>query len=394
MDSTGPLIGPPSFKLGHGKLVLSGIVFGVLTIGIFWYQFRQIQPGEVLPSWDQLRPTYLFFILLCIPIETFAAACRIRVVCRILHPSISFLTCIKAEVSNVALSMLTPSQTGGGPAQIYMLNRAGVSAGTGLTISLLSFLGTVVVLFGMGLYTLLVTRIGNLGPVFYPAAWTLVSITAMMALAVCRPGHFRKPLAAMSRIYCRARRKDHALKEWWPLGESHTAPATDLLGPLTARLLDILYVYSKDVGRFLRSGKTSFIWVCFLSFVILFARAFLAFLCLRFLGIESSGFRHVIENQIALIFLIFFAPTPGGAGLAEGASMTIMQEILPIGFVPTYHLLWRFVTLYLPAIAGLFCLSRAVVQDTIGPRASITSKACKITFSPRNMECQNFRRDP
>jgi uncharacterized protein (TIRG00374 family) len=377
MDSTGPLIGPPSLKLGHGKLVLSGIVFGVLTIGIFWYQFRQIQPGDVLPSWDQLRPSYLFFILLCLPIETFTAACRIRVVCRILHPSVSFVTCIKAEVSNVALSMLTPSQTGGGPAQIYMLNRAGVSAGTGLTISLLSFLGTVVVLFGMGLYSLLVTGIDILGPLFYSAAWTLVSITAMMALAVCRPDLFRKPLATMSRIYCRARGKDHVLKEWRPPGKSHAAPATDLLGPVTARLLDVLYIYGKDVGHFLRSGKASFVWVCLLSVIILFARAFLAFLCLRFLGIESSGFRHVIENQVALIFLIFFAPTPGGAGLAEGASMTIMQEIVPVGFVPTYHLLWRFVTLYLPAIAGLFCLSRALVQDTTGTRFPTALTSCR-----------------
>jgi uncharacterized protein (TIRG00374 family) len=393
MDSTGPLIGPPSFKLGHGKLVLSAIIFGVLSVGIFWYQFRQIQPGDVLPSWDQLRLSYLFLLLLCLPIETFAASFRIWVVSRVLHPGVSLITCIKAEVSNVAISMLTPSQTGGGPAQIYMLNRAGVNTGTALTISLLSFLGTMIALFLVGLYSLLVTGIAILRPLFYSAVWALISITAGMAVAVVWPELFRVPLAAMSRFYCRARRKDDLLREWWPQGETRTAPAADVLGPLAAKLLDIVYTYRRNVGRFFRSGKTSFAWVCLLSFVILFARALLAYLCLRFLAIDGSAFHHVIEVQMALIFLIFFAPTPGGAGLVEGASMTIMREIVPMGFAPAYHLLWRSLTLYLPAVAGLFCLSRAVAQHTTGTRPP-TIQAFKTILHERDTKRQTLRREP
>ena len=66
---------------------------------------------------------------------------------------------------------------------------------------------------------------------------------------------------------------------------------------------------------------------------------------------------------MALIFLVFFAPTPGGAGVAEGASLSIMAEVVPIGFAPYYNLLWRFSTAFLAAIAGLFCLLRALLQD-------------------------------
>lgn len=393
MDNTGPLIGPPSFKIGRGNLLLSTAVFGLLSIGIFWYQFQQIRPGDVLPSWDQLRLSYLFLMLLCLPIETFAASFRIWVVCRVLHPGVSFWTCIKAEVSNVAISMLTPSQTGGGPAQIYMLNRAGVSAGTALTISLLSFLGTMIALFLIGLYSLLVTGIGILGPLFYSAAWALISITAGMALVVVWPGLFRIPLAAISRLYCRARGKDDLLNEWWPPGEARKVPATDVLGPLTANVLDIVYTYRADVGRFLRHGKTSFMWVCLLSVVILFARCLLAYLSIRFLGLDNSGFAHIIEVQMALIFVIFFAPTPGGAGLAEGASMTIMREIVPMGFVPAYHLLWRSLTLYLPAVVGLFCLSRAVVQDTANTLSS-TAVAPSPQAKSFDTKALSSRREP
>jgi hypothetical protein len=66
---------------------------------------------------------------------------------------------------------------------------------------------------------------------------------------------------------------------------------------------------------------------------------------------------------MALIFLVFFAPTPGGAGLTEAASLSIMDRIVPAGFAPYYNLLWRSLTLYLAAIAGLLCLAHALIKD-------------------------------
>jgi uncharacterized protein (TIRG00374 family) len=132
---------------------------------------------------------------------------------------------------------------------------------------------------------------------------------------------------------------------------------------LTARLVEIIHTYRDDVRRFLRTGKATFAWVCLLSLVFLFTRALMPFLCLRFLGIHSSTVRHVIEVQMALIFLVFFAPTPGGAGVAEAASLSIMGAIVPVSFAPYYTLLWRFLTLYLAATAGLLCLLRALAED-------------------------------
>ena len=89
----------------------------------------------------------------------------------------------------------------------------------------------------------------------------------------------------------------------------------------------------------------------------------MAFLCLRFLGIQASTLGAVMEIQMALIFLIYFAPTPGGSGLAEGISLSFMSGIVSVGFAPYYNLLWRFTTLYLPAIVGLLFIFRTMLQD-------------------------------
>jgi glycosyltransferase 2 family protein len=351
-------------KIGQAKLFFGGAIFFLLTVGIFWYQFSSIEAGAEAPAWDRLNWYYLPLILLCLPIETLASGARIWLLCHVLGPRTTFWSCIKAEWANVAVATLTPSQTGGGPAQIYILSRSGVSAATAVTISLLSFVGTMLGLFCMGLYSLSVSGIGEVGVLYVTAVWTLFSISAAMVLAGVCPDLFRKLLGAISRVFWRIRGRSYSLHPWWPPQNEQFGEPADRFGKVTARLIDLIYNYRSDMTRFLRTGKRVFVWVCLLSITFLFARCVIPYLCIRFLGIETSDFRTIVELQLALTFLVFFVPTPGAAGLAEAASSSIMASVVPVGFVPHYNLLWRFSTLYLSAIAGLFCLVQALARDT------------------------------
>jgi uncharacterized membrane protein YbhN (UPF0104 family) len=114
----------------------------MLTIGIFWYQFHLIQAQGSSFEWSGLQWGYLVLILLFLPIDTVSGGLRIWVVSRVLEKGVSFWTCLKAEWANVGVSMLTPSQTGGGFGQIYMLTSGGARLGTAITVSLISFLDT------------------------------------------------------------------------------------------------------------------------------------------------------------------------------------------------------------------------------------------------------------
>jgi uncharacterized membrane protein YbhN (UPF0104 family) len=131
----------------------------------------------------------------------------------------------------------------------------------------------------------------------------------------------------------------------------------------TAWVVDLLYMYREDVRRFLRHGKARVAAVCLLSVAFLLARALMPYLCARFLGVEQGTLQQILEGQVALIFLVFFAPTPGGAGVAEGASLWLMADIVPPGVAPYYNLLWRASTVYLAAIAGMVCLGAALARD-------------------------------
>lgn len=352
-----------SIGIGAYKLTIGALCFVALTGAVLYYQFSFIQDGSPAPRWDELRWIYLLLILLFLPVETLASATRLWLVCRVLQIGVGLWSCIKAEWANIAVSTLTPSQTGGGPAQVYMLGRDGVKAATALTISLISFMGTMLALICIGVYLLFVSGMGQTGALFVAAVWTLASIIGAMLLAGLWPDLFRVTLGALSRMAWRLAGKRYPLYEWRRPDDGRIGKPVDRLDRFTTKLVDLLYSYRSDCARFLRDGKTTFVGVCLLSLVFLFSRCFIAYLCIRFLGIESSDLRHILESQMALAFLVFFAPTPGSAGLAEAASMTILSEIVPGGFAMAYTLLWRFSTVYLAAIAGLSCLLRALAQD-------------------------------
>src|SRR5262249_27729757 len=153
------------------------------------------------------------------------------------------------------------------------------------------------------------------------------------------------------------------LQPWWPPTDRRSGPPVDHLPRAAAALADLVYTYRADVGRFLHLGKRRFAAVWLLSLVVLLARCLLPFLSLRFLGLQGSSLGDTLERQAALVFLVFFAPTPGGAGLAEAVSLSAMGDVVPTGFAPYYNLLWRLTTAYLPAMAGLFCLALALARD-------------------------------
>jgi len=352
---------PGGFRFS--KLILFGVLFLGFTIGIFWYQFHSIKPGMTIPSVSQLQWVYFIPLLFLLPAETVLSALRMRMICKILQPEVSYRTCLKAELANAGMAILTPSQTGGGPGQMYMLHRGGVKVGTALTISLLTFIGTMVSLLGMGVYTLLAVGSDRVGLLFAGAVYMFTIIAALILLSAVWPGILRCGISGSSRIYQRMRGGRVVLEEWWPPGAPGTGPATDRMGPFAIRFVNILYVYREDLVQFLRKGKAVFLLTCFLSVLFFFSRILIAFFCVRFLGIRNSTLGEVVGIQMALVFVTYFGPTPGSAGIAEGASLAIMGGIVSAGFAPYYNFLWRFFSAYVAAFVGILLILYSVYFD-------------------------------
>jgi uncharacterized protein (TIRG00374 family) len=75
------------------------------------------------------------------------------------------------------------------------------------------------------------------------------------------------------------------------------------------------------------------------------------FVVLKMLAIDVN-FVDVVLLQTLITFLIYFAPTPGGSGLAELISAAVMSIYVPRDLTPSYILLWRVLVSYLTVGVG------------------------------------------
>jgi len=63
---------------------------------------------------------------------------------------------------------------------------------------------------------------------------------------------------------------------------------------------------------------------------------------------------------------MYFSPTPGASGIAEGLFGTFFQTILTGGHLLLVIVAWRFLTIYVGMIAGLIVLQRELLKHRKG----------------------------
>ena len=78
-----------------------------------------------------IRPRYAALAAVFMVAQWCFNAIRFRILVNSLGHNVSFAVSLRAFMANLFMAAVTPSQTGGGAVQIYMLNRAGVPIARG-----------------------------------------------------------------------------------------------------------------------------------------------------------------------------------------------------------------------------------------------------------------------
>jgi hypothetical protein len=58
--------------------------------------------------------------------------------------------------------------------------------------------------------------------------------------------------------------------------------------------------------------------------------------------------------MIFLNMLLYFTPTPGGSGVAEGGFVLLFNETVPQGTVGIVAVCWRLIAEYIPFLIGFY----------------------------------------
>lgn len=98
------------------------------------------------------------------------------------------------------------------------------------------------------------------------------------------------------------------------------------------------------------------------SMLLVFAESGLNLLCiyaivpclLLGLGVTEADWYTVMGRMIFLNMLLYFTPTPGGSGVAEGGFVLLFADTVPAGTVGIIAMCWRLIAEYIPFFIGFY----------------------------------------
>jgi uncharacterized protein (TIRG00374 family) len=295
---------------------------------------------------EHLRPLWGLAALFLASFDWWGGGLRIWLLSKFLYRATPFGGMIVAAGLNTWGAYITPSQTGGGPMMIYAMRHYGVPIPEATIASFMSFVGTVVffaiagplaIVLGAGrslrLHGLPLVNL-SLFDLFKASAWGFVFVGALLLFVLVFPG--------------RARWVVHTAIGW--LERRGSARMAERMSSFRAgidRMQECVVKYLRPAGWLAMAGGV-------VTSALAHANKLLAgYVVLRAIGIEAN-LVDVLLLQTTISFLLYFAPTPGGAGAAEALSVALMGVYVPRALLPVYTLLWRLTASYATVIVGSF----------------------------------------
>jgi uncharacterized protein (TIRG00374 family) len=331
-------------------------IFIALTLLGFLIIFLFTGSRETIEALRNFRPIYFVIAVLLIGVDFISGATRIfifiRKICR-LGDRKSFLVSFKANLANVFLAAATPFQTGGGVAQIYVLNRAGVSVSGATSVSILNFVATLGFLLIAGLLSIRMmakTFVENNISLQFILGFSSVLFYIVTALFIV---FLFKPMIA-GRIVEWILRKTGGI---W----KHRQNTFDTL---SEKVHGFILSYQSHMVHFVKNERMTLVHNIWLTAVLYFNKCLMAFVVLKGMGLDPD-FAQVVIIQVLLIFFIYFCPTPGASFFAETSSAALMSLIIPGHLTSVFSILWRFFTTYFGVIVGGFILMRTLSSPSV-----------------------------
>jgi uncharacterized protein (TIRG00374 family) len=313
------------------RIKLGAQLFIAFSVIAYFILFQRSSIGESIRHLREFDLRYFALGLGLVVVDWIISGARILLFARKVHAPITFGACWRSCLVHVFLAGVTPSQTGGAAAQVYVLYAEGMSVlDSTVTLFVGGFITTVIVLLAGA--TILLVQPEMIAPELRTLAVISFGVYVLILLGILltltHPQQFKSVARAVLVRIPRVRRTNAAERASSTIDRYH-----DLM-----------------TGFFLR-GKLVFTIGLLLTALIYVNKFLIGWVVIRGLGLEADV-TQVLFLQIIPLLVFYFSPTPGSSGLAEVSTMAAMAPVLPPGYQAIYVILWRFFTLIINMIVG------------------------------------------
>lgn len=283
---------------------------------------------NTLSNLTVFQPWSLALAILCVSIGLFLDGSRLMHLVHISHEDITLGQAVQVVFGNYFLALLTPGATGGAVAQLMFLRHAGVPTGKA---TVLVFVRTVVsILFLILCLPFIFMHDSHILPGVSNVKLAAISVAAFLIIMLLIFGIKSNLLNHLAVKI--ARKLSSSKRKAFLKSYRDTQNAVRLLYASPWAMLLV----------FLESG---------LSLIAIYA---IVPCLLLGLGVTDADWYAVMGKMIFLNMLLYFMPTPGGSGIAEGGFVLLFTNIVPAGTVGVVAVCWRFIAEYIPFLIGFY----------------------------------------
>lgn len=303
------------------------IVLVILVAGISCGVIYFTVDINTLTHLTAFKPWSVALAILSVSIGLLLDGSRLMHLVRISNEKITLMQAVRVVFGNYFLALLTPGATGGAVAQLVFLRHAGVPAGKATVLVIVRTL--VSILFLAVCMPFILMKDTGILPWISDEMLGLISVVVFSSIFFMiwafRNNLLDYFIIKFAKRFIRIRRKK----------------------------IIVFYRDIKGAVLLLSSAPWSMLRVFVESGVSLLAIYGVVPFLLMGLGVEVNWYS-VMGRMIFLNMLLYFSPTPGGSGIAEGGFVLLFSGMVPAGTVGIVAVFWRIIAEYIPFLIGFY----------------------------------------
>lgn len=326
-------------------------IFLFLTLGVGALIICVSVDRHTLHAFMNMKKINILYVLMMVFLAWSCDAARFCLTARSMGYKISFIRGLVLTWLHYFGCALTPMQVGGGPFQVYVLYRSGVPVGSGIAITLVRTLfSTFLLSIAAPVAFLTVPQLAAGGVlvkgVFFYVGFLSVIMWGVFFLSIIK--------ADVIKRFC------YTMFIW--LKKFKWFSQLRVLRAYRAACSEI-DSYSENVKCMVGVGLPYFMGAFLLSVCHLVALFSVLPLLMHAVNLPVQ-YLHAVLAQAMFMFILYFIPTPGASGVAEGGGAAIFSLLMPENMAGIMAVICRFFTEYLAIFMGCIVAIRLIGWGT------------------------------
>ena len=324
------------------------ILFFTLSFVSVYFVHHYVSGGQLQIPSSLISVNVIGCLAIILVLYFLADGLRLYCVIRAMGFRIALSHMVKLVFLNIFVSNVTPLATGGGVVQVYFMKQKGIPVGEAsaatsirtMLAALILFILTPVIIwadpsqFRMFFHRNLLYGITGVSFVYLFVFWIILYRIRIIKRWMFRGLYLLKTMNVVSHIRFRT----------WFLKVSHE-----------------LDLFSEGFKRYFRNSLGWAVLSVFFTALFLLLLFSFSVVLVKALGYQVPVLT-VLAFQVVVTFFMYFTPTPGAAGVAEGGYGLLFSQLVQAKDIALLTLSWRFLTIYVGVAIGMVVMYREVFQ--------------------------------